>query len=61
MRAWNIAGHHPHVQGPVAVIDETRWQLRRTTLRQPPPGTGRRIACGTGDLWVLAADRLESA
>ncbi|WP_162793387.1 MULTISPECIES: formyltransferase family protein [Streptomyces] len=58
VRAWNIAGHHPRVQGPVAVIDGTPWRLRRTTLHQPPPGTGRRIACGDGDLWVLAADPL---
>lgn len=59
VRAWNIAGHHPRVEGPVAVIDGARWRLRRTTLTQPPPGTGRRIACGTGDLWVLAADALD--
>ncbi|MEU3910311.1 formyltransferase family protein [Streptomyces sp. NPDC029721] len=59
VRAWNIAGHHPRVQGPVAVIDGTRWRLRRTTLEQPPHGTGRRITCGTGQLWVLAADSLD--
>ncbi|WP_372405718.1 methionyl-tRNA formyltransferase [Streptomyces luteireticuli] len=58
VRAWNIAGHHPRIEGPVAVIDGTRWRLRRTALEQPPAGTGRRIACGTGDLWVLAADAL---
>ncbi|MHA7961445.1 methionyl-tRNA formyltransferase [Streptomyces sp. L500] len=58
VRAWNIAGHHPRREGPVAVIDGTRWRLRRTTLDRPPTGTGRRIACGTGDLWVLAADPL---
>ncbi len=56
VRAWNIAGHHPRREGPIALIDGTRWRLRRTTLEQPPSGTGRRIACGTGDLWVLAAD-----
>ncbi|MEW2030678.1 formyltransferase family protein [Streptomyces roseifaciens] len=61
VRAWNIAGHHPRVQGPVAMIDGTHWRLRRTTLEQPPPGTGRRITCGTGDLWVLAADPLDPA
>ncbi|MET8294477.1 formyltransferase family protein [Streptomyces sp. NPDC005180] len=61
VRAWNIAGHHPRLQGPVAVIDGTRWKLRRTTLQQPPPGTGRRITCGTGNLWVLAADPLDAA
>jgi methionyl-tRNA formyltransferase len=59
VRAWNIAGHHPRVQGPVAVIDGSRWRLRRTTLQEPPPGTGRRITCGTGHLWVLAADPLD--
>ncbi|WMX44099.1 methionyl-tRNA formyltransferase [Streptomyces roseicoloratus] len=59
VRAWNIAGHHSRVQGPVAVIDGTRWRLRRTTLDRPPAGTGRRITCGTGDLWVLAADALD--
>ncbi|MFJ7067697.1 methionyl-tRNA formyltransferase [Streptomyces sp. NPDC101115] len=59
VRAWNIAGHHPRVQGPVAMIDGTRWRLRRTTLTRPPMGTGRRITCGTGDLWVLAADPLD--
>ncbi|MFE5869981.1 methionyl-tRNA formyltransferase [Streptomyces roseifaciens] len=56
VRAWNIAGHHPRCEGPIALIDGTRWRLRRTTLERPPTGTGRRIACGTGDLWVLAAD-----
>ncbi|MEV4504693.1 methionyl-tRNA formyltransferase [Streptomyces klenkii] len=61
VRAWNIAGHHPRLPGPVATIDGTRWRLRRTTLEQPPPRTGRRIACGTGDLWVLAADALDPA
>lgn len=59
VRAWNIAGHHPRTQGPVATIDGTRWRLRRTALTQPPPGTGRRVSCGTGDLWVLAADQLD--
>ncbi|MEE1784948.1 formyltransferase family protein [Streptomyces sp. SP17BM10] len=61
VRAWNIAGHHPRVQGPIAVIDGIPWKLRRTTLEQPPPGTGRRMPCGTGDLWVLAADPLDPA
>ncbi|MFF7730867.1 methionyl-tRNA formyltransferase [Streptomyces sp. NPDC008001] len=59
VRAWNIAGHHPRTRGPIAEIDGTRWQLRRTTLQQPPTGTGRRITCGDGKLWVLAADPVD--
>ncbi|MCB5177987.1 methionyl-tRNA formyltransferase [Streptomyces antimicrobicus] len=59
VRAWNIAGHHPRVQGPVALIDGARWRLRRTTLHQPPAGTGRRVPCGSGHLWVLAADPVD--
>ncbi|MBO1333035.1 methionyl-tRNA formyltransferase [Streptomyces sp. VRA16 Mangrove soil] len=56
VRAWNIAGHHPRVRGPLALLDGTHWQLRRTTLHRPPPHTARRIPCGTGTLWLLSAD-----
>ncbi|PPS90907.1 hypothetical protein BZZ08_00505 [Streptomyces sp. MH60] len=53
VRAWNIAGHHPRCEGPIAVIDGTRWRLRRTTLDQPrqAPDAGSPAAPATCGYW----------
>ncbi|MEU5125015.1 methionyl-tRNA formyltransferase [Streptomyces mobaraensis] len=58
VRAWNIAGHHPRLDGPVGVIEGRPWKVRRTSLTAPGHGVGRRVECADGPVWVTAADQL---
>ena len=47
----------PHPR-PVAVLDGTRWHVRRTSLTEPSHRTGRRIRCADRPLWITAAEPL---
>ena len=59
VRAWWLTFNLSGVVAPRAVLGEgERVRLVRTSLTDPGDGTGRRVECGDGPLWILESEPL---
>ncbi|MBA3347202.1 MAG: methionyl-tRNA formyltransferase [Actinobacteria bacterium] len=57
VRAWHLTMGLSGLVAPVAELDGERLLVSRTSLRDPGE-EARRVECGDGPLWIVAAERL---